>query len=105
MDDDVDALADLVRELVEEEAPERFRRARVAREERALDHLGQVDEGEDGSVEVGEVRREDAPLLLREGLHSAQNLSAPRAQVKGTNAGTRGERSLAGPIDRFGARV
>ncbi len=50
-------------ELVEEEPAQRLRRARVAREERALDDLGQVDEGEDGPVEIGEVRREGRALV------------------------------------------
>ena len=61
--------SDLLQEFVEDEAAQRLRRARVAGEERALDDLGQVDEGEHGTVEIGEVRREGAPLLWSEGLH------------------------------------
>ena len=56
------------RELVEEEAAQCPGVARVAGEERALDRLRQVDEPEHGPVEVGEVRREARPLLLREAL-------------------------------------
>ena len=43
-------------ELLEEQPPQRPRVARVAREQRALDGLRQVDEAEDGPVEVGEMR-------------------------------------------------
>jgi hypothetical protein len=53
-------------ELVQEQPPERFRRPRVAREERALDHLGQVGQREDRAVEVGEVGREPGSLLVGE---------------------------------------
>jgi hypothetical protein len=53
-------------ELVEEQAPKRLPGARVPGEQRALDDFGQVDEREDGPVEVREVRGEDGPLLLRE---------------------------------------
>jgi hypothetical protein len=50
-------------ELVEEEPAQALGRAGVAGEERALDHLGEVHEGEDGTVEVGEVPPEDVLLL------------------------------------------
>src|SRR2546428_5509144 len=50
-------------ELVEEETAQRLRRARVAREERALHDLGQVDEREDRAVEVGEVGGEGGAFL------------------------------------------
>src|SRR5206468_10943050 len=53
-------------EFVDEEAAERLRRARIAREQRAFHDLGQVDEREDGAVEVGDVRRESGPLLRGE---------------------------------------
>ena len=42
-------------ELVEEQPPQALGRAAVAGEQRALDDLGQVDEGEDRAVEVREV--------------------------------------------------
>src|SRR5207244_10538783 len=54
------------RELVEEEAPQRPGVAGVAREERALDRLGEVDEREDRPVEVREMRREERALGVRE---------------------------------------
>src|SRR5437764_1327404 len=54
-------------ELVQEEAAQRSGIARVAREERALDRLRQVDEPEDRPVEIGEVRSEALALLVREG--------------------------------------
>ena len=49
-------------ELVEKEPPQRAGVARVAREQRALDGLGQVDQREDRPVEVGEMRREARSL-------------------------------------------
>jgi hypothetical protein len=53
-------------ELVEEQAAEGLRCPRVAREQGALDDLGQVGQCEDRAVEVGEVRREPGSLLVRE---------------------------------------
>ena len=53
-------------ELVEEQAPQALRTAAVAGEQRTLDHLGQVDQGEDRAVEVGEVAPEDVGLVLGE---------------------------------------
>jgi catechol 2,3-dioxygenase-like lactoylglutathione lyase family enzyme len=47
-----------IAELVEEQPPQRPRVARIAREQRALDRLRQVDEREHRPVQVGEVRRE-----------------------------------------------
>src|SRR4029079_5952759 len=41
---------------------QRARVAGVAREHRALDRLGQVDEGEDGPVEVGEMLLQELAL-------------------------------------------
>jgi hypothetical protein len=61
-------LGQRVGELVEEQAAQRARVAGVAREERALHRLGQVDEREDGTVEVRDVRREARPLVGAEGL-------------------------------------
>ena len=58
--------ADLAEELVEEQAPQRLRRARVAREQRALDRFRQVGQREDRAIGVGEVRRERARFLRRE---------------------------------------
>ena len=50
-------------ELVEEEAPEALAGAGVAGEQGALDDLRQVDQGEHGPVQVGEVAPEDLGLL------------------------------------------
>ena len=55
---------EVAHELVEEEPPEALRRARVAGEEGALHHLGQVDQGEDGPVEVRDVAPQDGRLLV-----------------------------------------
>ena len=46
-------------ELVEEQPAQALRAAAVAGEQRALDDLGQVDEGEHRAVEVGEVAAQD----------------------------------------------
>ena len=46
-----------------------FGRARVAGEQCPFDHLGQVDEGEDRLVEVGDIAPEDVGLVSAEGLH------------------------------------
>src|SRR5205807_3091400 len=59
---------ELAGELVEEQAAQRLRRPRVAGEECALHDLGEVDEGEDRAVEVGEVGSERAALGRREGV-------------------------------------
>ena len=60
------ALVDVLRELVEEEAAERLRRARVPSEERPLHDLRQVHEREHRAVEVREVPREHLALILGE---------------------------------------
>jgi hypothetical protein len=62
------ALGHVGGELLEEEPAHGARVAGVAGEERALDRLREVDEGEDGAVEVGEVRGEEGLLLGAEGL-------------------------------------
>ena len=53
-------------ELVEEQPAQALGRAGVAGEERALHHLGQVDQGEHRPVEVGEVPTEDVGLVVGE---------------------------------------
>jgi hypothetical protein len=53
-------------ELLQVEAADRARIAGVAREQRPLDRLRQVDQREHGPVEVGEVWCEEATLLLVE---------------------------------------
>src|SRR5262249_15723822 len=53
-------------ELVEEQAPQRFRRARVAREQRPFHGLGQVREAEDVTVGVGEEWSQRGALRWRE---------------------------------------
>ena len=58
------ALHHISRELLEEEPTKRSRVARVAREQRALDRLGQVDEAENGPIEVREVGPKEG-LLIR----------------------------------------
>ncbi len=60
--------ADLAEELVEEQPPHGLRGSRVAREQRALDRLGKVDQREDGPVGVREVRRERALFVGCEGI-------------------------------------
>ena len=77
---------ELVDELVEEEPAQALGRARVAGEQRALHHLGQVDEREDGAVEVREVGRQELALVLRERLaeggsgHPRAPLAAKRSR-------------------------
>src|ERR687898_2982256 len=73
-------LGDVGGELVQIEAAERAAVARVAREEGPLDRLGQVGEGEDGTVEVGEVGREEPAFLLPEFL---DRVAHGRAIVEG----------------------
>jgi hypothetical protein len=75
-------------ELVEEEAAQRPRVAGVAREQRALHRLREVDQGEDGAVEVREVRREPRLLLAGERLdrvvHGAGSVGGrPEAHAAG----------------------
>src|SRR5205807_1571937 len=48
---------------------ERLCGAGVAGEEGALDHFGQVDEGEDGPVQIGEIGLEGRPFRGGECLH------------------------------------
>ena len=55
-------------ELVEEETAERLVAAAVAGEERALDDLGQVDEREHRTIEVGEVATQHIGFVRAEGL-------------------------------------
>jgi hypothetical protein len=57
-----------LRELVEEQAPQRALVARVAREEGALDRLREVDQREDRTIEVRDVGREAGALGFGEGL-------------------------------------
>ena len=54
-------------ELVEEQPSQRLRAAAVAGEQRALHHLGKVDEGEHRPVEVREIPAQYVPLLRGEG--------------------------------------
>ena len=61
-------------ELVQEEAPEGPGVAGITGEERALHGLRQVGEGEDGPVEIGEVRAENRLLLGGEGLDRVAHL-------------------------------
>ena len=71
-----------VGELVEEEPPQRPRVARVAREEGALDGLGEVDEREDRLVEVREVRGEASALLVGEPLDGGDHASTARLAAR-----------------------
>src|SRR4029078_10072477 len=57
-------LGQRVDELVEKQAAERAGVARVAGKERALDRFREIDEREDGPVEVREVRSDPRLLLL-----------------------------------------
>ena len=63
VDRGVAADVEVPHELVEEEATQALRAAGVPGEERSLDHLGQVDQGEHGTVEVREVAPEDVGLV------------------------------------------
>ena len=58
----VEAGIGLVDELVEQHPPQALLGPRVAREQRALDHLGQVPQGEHRLVEVGEVPLQELVL-------------------------------------------
>ncbi len=58
----VAAQVEIANELVEEQPPQALAAAGVTGEERPLDHLGQVDQGEHGPVEVCEVAPEDLGL-------------------------------------------
>src|SRR5207237_3805243 len=80
---------ELAHELVEEQAPQALGRAGVAGEQGALDHFGQVDQGEHGLVEVGEVATEDVGLLDREAL----------GDVRGHEFGDYGSRLSSAPTD------
>src|SRR5262245_7563614 len=57
---------EVVDELVEEQPAQALGTAAVPREQRSLDDLGQVHEGEDRPVEVREVPAQDVGLLTRE---------------------------------------
>ncbi len=57
---------EVLRKLVEEQPAERALVAGVAREQRALDGLREVDEREHGPVEVREVRLKALALLVSE---------------------------------------
>jgi len=81
-------LPNRLQELVEEEPAQRLRGAGVAREERALDHLRKIDQGEDRPVEVGEVGREGGPLLDGERFHG-RHLSMRFASTRFAAIGAR----------------
>lgn len=53
-------------EFVQEEPPQALVGAAVTREQGALDHIGQVDEPEDGFVRVGEIVAQDRTFALGE---------------------------------------
>ena len=63
---------EVVDELVEEQPAQALGAAAVAGEQRPLHDLRQVDEREDGAVEVGEVPAQDVGLLTREILGDVQ---------------------------------
>ena len=54
--------------LVQKEAPQRLGRSRVAREHRALDRFGQVDQREDRPIGVGEIRSQRLLFVAAEGV-------------------------------------
>ena len=66
VDRDVAGDVEVADELVEEQPSEALRAAAVAGEERALDDLGEVDEGEHRAVEIGEIPPEDVRLCWGE---------------------------------------
>ena len=59
---------EIAHELVEEQPAQALGRPRVAGEQGPLHDLGQVDQGEDRPVEVGDVAAEDLGLVGGEGL-------------------------------------
>ena len=83
-----------VRELVEEEAAQRARIARVAGEERALDRLGQVHQREHRPVEIREVRREPRALgggqVVGRVAHGRRRLAPHAAGAAGGPSGAGG---------------
>ena len=66
VDGRVAADVEVTDEFVEEEAPQALVRARVAGEQRALHDLGEVDQREDGTIEVRHVSPKDVLFLGRE---------------------------------------
>ena len=56
----------LADELVEKQPPDRFRRTRVARKERALHRLGKIPQREDRSIRIREVGFERVGFFRRE---------------------------------------
>ncbi len=105
-----------LRELLQEQPPQRPGIARIAREQRALHGLRQVDEREHRPVQVGHVRRQASPLgsgqIVGRVAHGTATLarcaegttravrraapaprsSAPAARRAGSNAPRRGRR-------------
>ena len=73
-------------ELVEEQPAQALRAAAVAGEQRPLDHLGQVDQGEHGPVEVGEVPAQHvgfggAVVLRHVQRHERPSYESPRTPI------------------------
>ena len=61
----VAADVEVAHELVEEQPAQALGRPGIAGKQGALDDLGQVDQGENRLVEVGEVPAEDLGLVVR----------------------------------------
>ncbi len=71
--------ANAVVELVQEQPPQRLRRPRIAREQRALDRLRQIDEREHRPIDVREVRRNGRAFRVGEA-HSSSSSSSGSVQ-------------------------
>ena len=91
---------ELADELVEEEPAQALGRSRVAGEERPLDHLGQVDQGEDRLVEIGDVAPEDDLLVRGEALFGVGEHARVTIEPGCVSSG-----GWAGPRTRAGAMV
>ena len=72
VDGDVAGYVEVADELVEEQPAQARHRPRVAGEQGALDHLGQVHQSEHRLVEVGEVAAQDVGLFSSERLRGVQ---------------------------------
>ena len=72
---------DLVRELVEEQPPQRLARPGIAGEQRPLHRFRQVRQREDVAVEIGEVGRQPGALVRGERLGGAGGAAGPRSFV------------------------
>ena len=73
VDGEVAGEVEIADELVEEEPAQALVGARVAREQRALHDLGQVDQREDRPVEIREIRPERRRFVVGERLRRVEH--------------------------------